>query len=81
MNPDVPIRPVIRETMQLAPARRWTVKALRAQLLAEHPDITEADVTTALLWNQSKGYVDYTYDSERETDYWQLTERGKKTPV
>lgn len=71
------LRPVIRETMQLAPGRKFTVKALRAQIRSEYPEVTEEEVTTALRWNQSKGYVDFTFNAEFERDEWYLTERGK----
>lgn len=71
------LRPVIRETMQLAPGRKFTAKMLHAQIRSEYPDVSEGDVTTALRWNQSKGYVDFTFNAEFERDEWHLTERGK----
>ncbi len=77
MDPSLPIRPVVRETMALAPNRKWTVKALHAQLAAEYPDITEATVTAALRWNQSRGFTDYVFNSEFDRDEWHLTVRGK----
>lgn len=81
MDIAITLRPVIRETMQLAPTRRWTVAALRSVLRAEHPDATEADISQALAFNQSKGYVDYQHQAELQVDHWYLTERGKNTPV
>lgn len=81
MDTSTALRPIIRETMQLAPARKWTAKALHAILRAEHPDATEADVLAAIRWNQSKGYVDFTHQAELEVDLWHLTERGINTPA
>jgi hypothetical protein len=77
----LPLRPVIRETMQMAPARRWTEKLLHAQIRREFPDVTEADVRAALIWNQGKGFVDYRYIVEFERDEWYLTERGKAAAI
>jgi hypothetical protein len=70
------LRPVIRETMKLAPNRKWTVKALHAQIRAEFITAEEHHVTKALRWNQERGFVDYTYNAEFERDEWHLTERG-----
>ncbi len=73
----VPLRPVIRETMQLKPAVKWTAKSLHGLIKSEYSDATEADVRNALLWNQSKGFVDYVFNTQYERDEWFLTERGK----
>lgn len=73
----VPLRPVIRETMQLKPAVKWTAKSLLGLIKAEYSDATEADVRNALLWNQQKGFVDYHFNAQYERDEWFLTERGK----
>jgi hypothetical protein len=81
MDAHIILRPVIRETMQLAPTRKWTAKALHAQLRAEYPDATEADILTALRWNQSKGYIDFTHHAELQVDHWHLTDRGLATPT
>ena len=78
MNDSITLRPVVRETMQLAPARKWTVKALHAQIRAEFPQSTENNVAAALLWNQGKGYVDYTVNDETAQELWGLTEKGKE---
>ncbi len=73
------LRPVIRESMQAAPARKWTLKALHTFLVATgFPDATNEDVNAALLWNQQRGYVNFTYNHETETDEWSLTTRGKE---
>lgn len=65
--------------MQLAkdPKRVWTVRALFAQIRAEFPAAKPDDVEKALKWNQSKGFVDYRFNSEFETDEWSLTPRGR----
>lgn len=77
MNDSITLRPVVRETMQLAPKRKWTIKALHAQLRAEFPQSTDANVQAALLWNQSKGFVDYTVDDESGVELWHLTKLAK----
>ena len=74
----VPLRPVIRETMQLKPAIKWTAKSLLGLIKAEYSDAQEADVRNALLWNQHKGFIDYQWNAQFERDEWYLTERGKK---
>jgi hypothetical protein len=74
----IPLRPVIREIMQAAPARRWSEKALLMQAKALVPDIEELDLTAALTWNLGKGYVDSEFNREMEVDVWFLTERGRK---
>ncbi len=71
------LRPAIRETMPLAPDRKWTVKALHAQIRTEFSSAKETDVTRALRWNQEKGFVDYSFNAEFERDEWYLTERGR----
>jgi len=71
------LRPVIRETMQLKPDTQWTAKSLHGLIKADYSDATEVDVRNALLWNQSKGFVDYTFNAQFERDEWFLTERGK----
>jgi hypothetical protein len=65
--------------MQLArdPNRVWTVRALHAQIRAEFPTARDYDVEKALKWNQSRGFVDYQYNAEFETDEWSLTDRGR----
>lgn len=73
----LPLRRVIRETLQMAPARRWTVTALFAQIRIQFDFAAEADVKAALLWNQSKGYVNYEVNQEFERDEWFLTLRGR----
>lgn len=73
----IPLRPVIRETMQLKPATPWTAKSLLGLIKSEYSDATEADVRNALLWNQEKGFIDYKYNAQFERDEWHLTERGK----
>lgn len=77
MNDSITLRRVVRETMQLAPTRKWTVKALHAQLRAEfHAD--ELTVGAALMWNQSRGFTDYIIDDESSQELWHLTEKGLK---
>lgn len=74
----VPLRPVIRETMQIKPdLKAWTAKSLFGLIKSEYSDATEADVRNALLYNQEKGFVDYKFNREYERDEWFLTERGK----
>lgn len=73
----IPLRPVIRETMQLKPSVKWTSKSLLGLVRSEYSDATEADVTNALTWNQLKGFVDYEHNTEFQRDEWFLTERGK----
>ncbi|GAA5137453.1 hypothetical protein GCM10023213_14150 [Prosthecobacter algae] len=71
------LRPIIRETMQAAPKRKWTLKALHSFLVTNgYPDLPATDVNAALLWNQSQGYVHFTYNHESEADEWHLTTRG-----
>jgi hypothetical protein len=74
----IELRPVIRETMQMQPTRTWTVASMHGVLRAtDHPDATVADVNAAMLWNQSKGFIDFVYNAEFERDEWHLTNRGK----
>lgn len=73
----IPLRPVIRETMQMKPETKWTAKSLLGLIRAEYSDAVEADVRNALLWNQKKGFVDYEHNAEFDRDEWFLTERGK----
>jgi hypothetical protein len=77
MNDSITLRPIVRETMQLAPARKWTVKALHAQIRAEYPQSTEQNVNAAMLWNQSRGHVDYEVNDETGQELWALTAQGK----
>ena len=73
----LPLRPVIRETMQLKPDTKWSAKSLHGLIKADYSDASETDVRNALLWNQSKGFVDYTFNAQFERDEWFLTARGK----
>lgn len=72
----IPLRPIIREIMKAAPARRWSEKALLVQARQMIPDIEELDLQAALTWNLSKGYVDSEHNRELEVDVWFLTQRG-----
>lgn len=78
MNDSITLRPVVRETMQLAPERKWTVKALHAQIRAEYPQSTESNVQAAMLWNQSRGFVNYEVNDETGQELWTLTPKGKE---
>lgn len=73
----IPLRPIIRETMQLQPSRKFTAKTLLKLIESEYNFASEADVNNALLWNQDKGLVDYSHNAEFDRDEWFLTERGK----
>lgn len=73
-----PLRPTVREVMKMAPARRWSLKALHASVRLLIPDAREVDVDGALTWNFGQGYVTRTYDHELETDVFQITERGSQ---
>jgi hypothetical protein len=79
MNESINLRPVIRETMQMAPQQAFTIKALFAQLRGEFPNITEVNVQTAVHWNQAKGYVNYSENEETGQELWKLTEKGLAT--
>lgn len=74
----IPLRPVIRETMQMSPGKKWSEKSLLGLIKEEYSHASEADVRNALLWNQRKGFVDYEFNAQFERDDWFLTERGKK---
>lgn len=73
----VPLRPVIRETMQMSPDKKWSEKSLHNLIREEYSHASIADVRNALLWNQLKGFVDYHFNAQFERDDWFLTERGK----
>lgn len=71
------LRPLIREIMRAAPERKFSSAALLMQIKLIIPDTTAEAAAAALLWNQSRGHVDYQHDGERELDLWHLTTRGK----
>ncbi len=75
-SPSVTLRPVVRELMAAAPKMPFTVASLYRQLKPLYPAIGEGDVRAALLWNQSKGYVDFEHDAELEVDIYRITKRG-----
>lgn len=77
-TPAVTLRPVIRETMRAAPKRKWTPESLLSTLRPIEPDATLADIKAALMWNHSKGFVDFTHNAELDSDTWTLTPRGLK---
>lgn len=73
----IPLRPVVRDIMRLAPDRKWSEAALLAQCRTQIPDVTATDLSGALTWNLGRGYVDSEFNREMEIDVWYLTERGK----
>ena len=73
----LPLRPVVRETMQMMPHRRWTEALLFAQIRAEYPDSAKADVGAALDWNFRQGYVKREFNHQFEQYEWFLTAAGK----
>jgi hypothetical protein len=78
MNDSITLRRTVRETMQAAPARKWTVKALHAFLRGSgFPEITETDVNAAVMWNQSRGHMNYKADDETGQEEWTLTDKGR----
>jgi hypothetical protein len=78
-SPAVLLRPVIRQAMQEAPKMPFTAASLHRQLAPHYPAIGEDDVVAALLWNQSKGYVDFEHNAELEVDVYRITKRGLQT--
>lgn len=77
-TPTPPIlRRVVRESMQRSPKRPWTIKAMHDLLRGtDYPDATEAQTKEVILWNQSKGFMDFTVDNETGVETWTLTPRG-----
>ena len=77
-SPAVTLRPVIRATMRAAPKQPWTPESLLSTLSGPYPTATLADIKAALMWNHSKGFVDFTHNAELEADAWKITPRGLK---
>jgi hypothetical protein len=44
----------------------------------DEPATVKQEIMEAIEWNQTKGLLDYTFDSEAEVDSYHLTERGKE---
>jgi len=71
------LRRVVREVMQRAPQRPWTVRAMRDLLRGtDYPDVTEEQTKEVIHFNQRKGFMDFSVDNETEVETWLLTERG-----
>lgn len=70
------LRPVVRETLG-ASKRKLTLEALHGIIRRGDPGVSLADVKAALLWNQSKGFVDYEHNRDFETDEWYLIQKKK----
>lgn len=74
----ISIRPLVRDLMQAAPSRSFTIRALWRIIHADDPEVTEVDVDAALTWHHGQGNVTRTYNHELELDEYSLTARGRK---
>lgn len=68
------LRPIVRETLAESP-RKLTLEALHGIIRKGDPGVSLKDVRDALLWNQSKGFVDYIHNRDFETDEWFLIQK------
>jgi hypothetical protein len=71
------LRGKVREVLRMAPTRRFHEELLHQSVDALGMEATIEELREALLWNQSKGYVDYTHNGDFGRDEWFLTPRGK----
>lgn len=74
----VSLRPLVRQLMQAAPTRPFTVKALFRIIRSEDPSIEEVDVDAALTWHFGQGHVERSHNHELGLDEYKLTARGLK---
>ena len=73
------LREAIREALGVVPAGKLCTTEMLTKSAARIVifEVTEADLQEAIEWNQSKGFIDYKWDSDSEVDSWFLTERGR----
>lgn len=71
------LRQTVREVLRMAPTRRFHERMLETSVAALGMEATIEELREALLWNQGKGYVDYTHNGDFGRDEWFLTARGK----
>lgn len=72
------LRASCREAMVAAPSRSWTTKMVAdalAQILPEKPPLDE--VADALRWNESRGLVEQTFNTDLDRSEWRLTRAGQ----
>ena len=74
----ISLRPLVRELMQSAPKRPFTVKALFRIISSDDPSIEEVDVDAALTWHFGQGHVERSHNHELGLDQYTLTARGLK---
>lgn len=72
------LRPIVRDLMQAAPTRPFTLRALHRLIHAEDPSVTELDVDGAVTWHFGQGNLKRAFNHELEVDEYTLTERGLK---
>lgn len=71
------LRQSVRDVLRMAPTRRFHESLLHTSVLALGMEATLEELREALLWNSSKGFVDYTHNGDFARDEWFLTPRGK----
>lgn len=74
----ISLRPLVRQLMQAAPERAFTVKALFRVIYSEDRSIEEVDVLAAVTWHYGEGNVTRVFNHELDMFEYSLTKQGKK---
>lgn len=75
----VALRAEVRRVISAMPGNMKVTKAvLLAGLKAQGFAPGDMHLDEAVEWNQSRGYLDYRYDTDIDQDVWFLTDRGRE---
>lgn len=80
MNDPVLVRQRIRKILSALPVHRpWAREEFVLEVLNEFfaEKVTIDELRTALEWNQSKGYIDYRQNGDKDRIEWFLTDLGR----
>lgn len=85
MNDPITIRAQLRKALSLAPRRSGGKRSLSEETLKISIErlmgniaLSVPEFQTALEWNHVRNYVEFAWDDDAESNFWELTEKGRE---
>ena len=78
MNDPIELHEKVREVLAMAPTRRFTEQMIFDAVERLVPEtLTVGELKKAMLWNQTRGFIDFVVNPRLEREEWSLTDKGK----